>query len=60
LNCVKCIEDKDQRVFLKKGEIKERWKKYFDKLFHGSDTRSWSELHNPIKDRNCRFVWRIM
>ncbi len=43
-------------MLVKKEEIKERWKINFDKPFNGSDTRDWSELSNPIEDRNQRFV----
>ncbi len=32
LKCVKCIKDEDQWVLVKEEEIKERWKRYFDKL----------------------------
>jgi hypothetical protein len=52
LKCVKCIENEDQWVLVKEEEIKEKWKSYFDKLFNGSHTRSWSELCNSIRDRN--------
>ena len=56
LNGVKCIKDEDQRVLIKEEQIKERWKSYFDKLSHGSYTKDWRELSNPIEDRNRRFV----
>ena len=32
LKCVKCIKDEDQWVLVKEEEIKERWKRYFDKF----------------------------
>ena len=39
--------------------IKYGWTSYFDELFNGSDTKDWSDLSNPIEDRNRIFVRRI-
>ena len=46
-----------KQIFLVKEEqIKERWKSYFDNLFNENNTKYWSELSNPIEDRNHKFV----
>ena len=57
LNGAWCI--KDQRVIVKEDHIKERWKSYFDKLFNGNHMKNWSDLGDPMEDKNNRFVWRI-
>ena len=50
---------KDQRVIVKEDHIKERWKSYFDKFFNGNHMKNWSDLGDPMEDKNNRFVWRI-
>lgn len=57
LNGAWCI--KDQRVTVKEDHIKERRKSYFDKLFNGNHMKNWSDLGDPMEDKNCRFVRRI-
>ena len=55
LNGVWCIEDEEQRVLVKVEHIKERWNSYFN----GNDIKDmkdWSNMGNPMEDRNRRFV----
>ena len=43
------------RVLIKVEHIKERWKSYFN----GNDLKDmkdWSNMGNPMEDRNRRFV----
>ena len=41
---VRCVKDEDQKVLVRDEEIKERWKKYFNKLFNGSFTQHLDDL----------------
>ena len=41
---VRCVKDEDQKILVRNEEIKERWIKYFDKLFNGSSTRDLDDL----------------
>ena len=56
LNCVKYIKNENQRVSLRKMRLKKRWKIYFGKLIYETHTRYWSELSNPLEDRNRGLV----
>ena len=44
-----------------KMKIKEwkRWKSFSYKHFYESNMKDWSDLGNPMEDRNYKFVWRI-
>ena len=36
MNGIQCIKDEDQRMLVNAGQIKKRWKSYFDNLFNGN------------------------
>ena len=36
MNGIQCINDEDQRMLVTAGQIKKRWKSYFDNLFNGN------------------------
>jgi hypothetical protein len=56
---VKCIKDATERLLTKDEDIKNRWRKYFDKLFN-EDSESLSiELDISSDDLNRQFVRRI-
>jgi len=55
LNGVWCIEDEEQRVLVKVEHIKERWNSYFNRN-DIKDMKDWSNMGNPMEDRNRRFV----
>jgi len=44
LYTVRCVKDENQKVLVRDEEIKERWRKYFDKLFNGSSTQDFDDL----------------
>jgi hypothetical protein len=57
-NQVKCIKNEADRHLVKDGEIKNRWREYFDKLFNDESEKIAIELDDSI-DTNKRFVRRI-
>ncbi|KAJ1702349.1 hypothetical protein LUZ63_002128 [Rhynchospora breviuscula] len=59
LNQVKCIKDETDRLLVKDDEIKNRWRKYFDKLFNGENDGLGIELNDVFDDSNRPFVRRI-
>jgi hypothetical protein len=54
-NQVKCIKDEADRLLVKDEEVKNRWRKYFDKLFNDESEKTAIELDDSI-DTNRRFV----
>ena len=38
------VKNENQKVLARNKEIKERWREYFDRLFHGSSTQIWVTL----------------
>jgi hypothetical protein len=57
-NQVKCIKDEVDKLLVNDYEIKNKWRKYFDKLFNDKSEKTAIELDDSI-DTNRRFVWRI-
>jgi hypothetical protein len=57
-NQVKCIKDEPDRLLVKDEEIKNRWRKYLDKLFNDESEKNVIELDDSI-DTNKRFIRRI-
>jgi hypothetical protein len=57
-NQVKCIKDDVDRLLVNDDEIKNKWRKYFDKLFNDKSEKTAIELDDSI-DTNRRFVRRI-
>jgi hypothetical protein len=45
-NQVKFIKDKTDRLLVKDDEIKNRWRKYFDKLFNEESEKTAIELND--------------
>ena len=41
---IRCVKDVDQKVLVRDEGIKERWRKYFDKLFNGSSIQDLDDL----------------
>jgi hypothetical protein len=56
---VKCIKDETERLLTKDEDIKNRWWKYFDKLFNEDSGSSSIELDISLDDLNRKFVYRI-
>jgi hypothetical protein len=56
---VKCIKDATERLLTKDEDIKNRWRKYFDKLFNEDSGSSSIELDISSDDLNRQFVRRI-
>jgi hypothetical protein len=56
---VKCIKDATERLITKDEDIKNRWQKYFDKLFNKDSGSSSIELDIFSDDLNRQFVCRI-
>jgi hypothetical protein len=56
---VKCIKDGTERLLTKDENIKNRWRKYFDKLFNEDSVSSFIELDIFLDDLNRQFVRRI-
>jgi hypothetical protein len=56
---VKCIKDETERLLTKYEDIKNRWRKYFDKLFNEDSGSSSIELDITSDDLNRQFVRRI-
>jgi hypothetical protein len=56
---VKCIKDGVDQLLVKDGEIKHRWREYFDKLFNGETESSTIQLDDSFDDTSKPFVWRI-
>ena len=53
---VRCVKDEDQKVLIRDGEIKERLREYFDKLFNGSSTQDLDDLTIQCQDMNCNYM----
>ena len=61
LSYIKCIKDADDRVLVQDGEIKERWRGYFEKLFnenHSGDL-SLGDFGGSMVCSNYKFTRRI-
>jgi hypothetical protein len=56
---VKCIKDATERLLTKDEDIKNIWRKYFDKLFNEDSGSSSIELDISSDDFNRQFVRRI-
>jgi hypothetical protein len=56
---VKCIKDATERLLTKDEDIKNKWQKYFDKLFNEDSGSSSIELDISSDDLNSQFVCRI-
>jgi hypothetical protein len=56
---VKYIKDETERLLTKDEYIKNRWRKYFDKLFNEDSGSSSIELDISSDDLNRQFVRRI-
>jgi hypothetical protein len=56
---VKCINDATERLLTKDEDIKNMWRKYFDKLFNEDSGSSSIELDISSDDLNRQFVHRI-
>ena len=56
---VKCIKDETEWLLTKDEEIKNRWRKYFDKLFNEDSGSSSIKLDTSLDDLNRQFVCRI-
>jgi hypothetical protein len=58
-NQVKFIKNETDMFLVKDDEIKNRWRKYFDKLFNEESEKITTELDDSFDDTNWRFVRRI-
>jgi hypothetical protein len=56
---VKCINDATERLLTKDEDIKNRWRKYFNKLFNEDSGSSSIELDISSDDLNRQFMRRI-
>jgi hypothetical protein len=56
---VKCINDATERLLTKDEDIKNRWRKYFNKLFNEDSGSSSIELDISSDDLNRQFARRI-
>jgi hypothetical protein len=56
---IKCIKDATERLLTKDKDIKNRWRKYFDKLFNEDSGSLSIELDISSDDLNRQFVRRI-
>jgi hypothetical protein len=56
---VKCIKDTTKRLLTKDEDIKNRWRKYFNKLFNEDSEISSIELDISSYDLNRQFMCRI-
>ena len=56
---VRCVKDADQKILVQDEEIKERWRKYFNKLFNGSSTQNLDGLTIQYQDMNYNYMHRI-
>ena len=59
LGTIKCIKDYEHNDLVKDEDIKERWRKYFDKLFNCND-QNVSDLTIPLEDLNRDFMRKII
>jgi hypothetical protein len=57
-NHVKCIKNEADGLLVKDDEIKNRWRKYFDKL-NDENEKIAIKLDDSVDDTNRRFVRRI-
>jgi hypothetical protein len=53
---VKSIKDGVGQLLVKDGEIKHRWRKYFNKLFNGETGSSTIELDDSLDDTSRHFM----
>ena len=60
LGTIRCIKDHNHKVLVKDTDIKERWKKYFDKLFNDNYVQDVGDVNIPPEDLNRDFMHRIM
>jgi hypothetical protein len=56
---IKCIKDATERLLTKDEDIKNRWRKYFDKFFNEDSGSSSIELDISSDDLNRQFMSRI-
>jgi hypothetical protein len=56
---VKCIKDEKERLLTKDEEIKNKWRKHFNKLFNEASESSSIELDISSDDLKKHFVHRI-
>jgi hypothetical protein len=56
---VKYIKDEADRILVKDDKIKNRWRKYFNKLFNEESEKTVTELDDSFTGTNRRFVQRI-
>jgi hypothetical protein len=56
---VKCIKDESEWLLTKDGDIKNKWREYFDKLFNKDSGSSSIELDISLGDINSQFMRRI-
>jgi hypothetical protein len=56
---VKCIKDEKERLLTKGEEIKNKWRKHFNKLFNEASESSSIELDISSDDLKKHFVHRI-
>jgi hypothetical protein len=56
---IKCIKDETGRLLTKDGDIKNRWREYFYKLFNEDSGSLSIELDISSDDLNRQFVCRI-
>ena len=56
---MRCVKDEDQKVLIRDEEIKERRRKYFDKLFNDSSTQDLDDLTIQCQDMNHHYMRRI-
>jgi hypothetical protein len=56
---VKCIKNETERLLTKDEDIKNRWRKYFNKLFNEYSGSSSIELDISLDDLKRQFVHRI-
>ena len=54
-----CIKNYNHKVLVKDEDVKERWRKYFDKLFNDNYTQDVGALTISSEDLNHDFMCRI-
>jgi hypothetical protein len=58
-NQVKCIKDETKHLLVNDGEIKHRWREYFDKLLNGKNVDTTFQSDDSFDNTNMRFMCRI-
>jgi hypothetical protein len=58
-NQVKCIKDVVDKFLVKDYEIKNKWRKYFNKLFNEESKKIMTEFDDSFDDTSNRFIRRI-